>query len=166
METLQTFWAICVITLQEKKSIFLYSDETMSFHLCPLPPFLSLGISFFIASHQTFIYIDNIHSEVSPDLRVPVLLAFLHVRNSSRPLLSLVSFTTLNPAIHFFIVMEYPELDTASQSSFDQDCEKEKVHLARPADITLGGECLLPLQFVELGDLPLMVNSPNYRFSL
>lgn len=25
----------CVTTLQEQKSIFLYSDETMSFHLCP-----------------------------------------------------------------------------------------------------------------------------------
>lgn len=126
----------CVTTLQEQKSIFLYSDETMSFHLCPLPLFLSLGTSFFITSHQTFIYTDNIHSEFSPDLIIPVLSAFPLVRYSS-PLPSLLPFPTLNPSIHLFILMEYPELDTVSQTSLHQDCEKEKDHLARPGNITL-----------------------------
>lgn len=125
----------CVTTLQEQKSIFSYSDKTMSFHLCPLTLFLSLGTSFFITSHQTFLYTDNVHSELSPDLIVPVLSAFSHVRSS--PLSSLLPFTALSPAIHLFLVMQYPELNTTSQIPLCQDCEKEKDHLSRPANTTL-----------------------------
>lgn len=108
---------LCITTFQEQKSIFLYSDETMSFHLCPLPLFLSLGTSFLITSCQTFIYIDNIHSELSPGSTASTLSAFPHVRYSS-PLSSLLPFTTHSPVIHFFLVMEHPELDTATQTSF------------------------------------------------